>query len=133
MPQAKSLGKWGEEQAAVFVQSKGYTILARNVHTPYGEIDLVTEVGNTPPVQLEIKPNATTAFIEVKTRRSRTFGYPEVSITTKKLEHMRLSAEYYINQHPEMQGDWRVDVISVEWYRAGEKPVITHFENIQVS
>lgn len=132
MLQAKSLGNWGERQAAVFIQDQGHTILARNVRTPYGEIDLVAAVGSPLLTPGETNPTGVTVFIEVKTRRSRTFGYPEVSITPKKLEHMRLSAEYYINQHPELLGDWRVDVICVERYRAGEKPQITLFENIQV-
>jgi len=56
----QALGQWGESLAAHYLQQRGYTILARNVRTAYGEIDLVAR-------QLE-PPAAVTVFVEVKTR-----------------------------------------------------------------
>ena len=34
-------GKWAENTAAHFLQSKGYKILVRNFNTRFGEIDIV--------------------------------------------------------------------------------------------
>jgi putative endonuclease len=132
MPHTNALGKWGEQLAAVFLEKKGYQILARNVYTPYGEIDLIASLKNVGCPHGENEPLGMIVFCEVKTRRSRTFGFPEISITPKKLEHMRHSVEYYINQHAEMGDTWRLDVISVEKYQTDGEAVITHFENIQV-
>jgi putative endonuclease len=120
---ARELGKWGEKMAADFLVGQGYGILARNVRTPYGEIDLVAQ-------QLSKHPQGgqTIVFVEVKTRSSRTFGYPETSVTPKKQEHLISAAQYYLQEHPDLHQDWRVDVIAIQRYKDRE-PMIQHFEN----
>jgi putative endonuclease len=110
------VGRWGEDFAAKYLVGKGYQVLERNVRTPYGEIDLLARLGDL------------TIFVEVKTRTSLTFGQPEEAVTQKKREHMQAAAEAYIQAHPEISGDWQVDVISI--YRRPSTPVeIVHFEN----
>lgn len=113
----QSLGRKGEALAADFLTSKGFTILGRNYRTPYGEIDLVTESGGV------------TVFVEVKTRRSKWLGPPEISITNRKQEHMRNAAEYYVQQQPERLTDWRIDVVTVQVQPGDAPPTIDHFEN----
>jgi putative endonuclease len=110
------LGKWGEEQAAVHLEQKGYRILERNYRTGYGEIDLIAE------------REQTIVFVEVKTRSSTAFGHPEEAVTQEKLTHIVDSAESYLQEHPELIGDWRIDVISITKVR-GSSPEIIHFEN----
>ena len=83
----QTLGKWGENAAAAYLQERGYAILERNVRTRYGEIDLVAQC------------DGVTVFIEVRTRSTRALGLPEISITKKKLAHMRSTAVFYIQQH----------------------------------
>ena len=39
----QALGRWGEALAGDYLLEKGYTIIARNVRTPYGEIDLIAQ------------------------------------------------------------------------------------------
>lgn len=114
--QKKALGQWGEQRAAEFLQNQGYVILERNVRTEYGEIDLLARQGET------------LVFVEVKARSSNAFGYPEESITELKQQHMQDCALAYLQAHPEFEGDWRVDVISVN-RMPGAKPEILHFEN----
>jgi putative endonuclease len=43
-----TLGRQGEEVAARYLEKKGLKILARNVRTPVGEIDLVARQRGTP-------------------------------------------------------------------------------------
>jgi Holliday junction resolvase-like predicted endonuclease len=43
---------------------------------------------------------------------------------------MRDSAEYYIQQHPELTTDWRIDVITVQIQSGNLPPLIDHFENV---
>ena len=120
---SQELGKWGEQLAADYLSKQGYAILAKNVYTPYGELDLVASL----PV--ETKPEGTRlVFVEVKTRRSRTFGYPEESITANKQEHLISAAQHYLQENPDLDYDWQVDVIAIESYKDRE-PVIRHFEN----
>ena len=114
----QSLGRLGETLAGVYLKNKGYDILERNWRTPYGEIDLVGKVGDT------------VVFVEVKTRASSALGPPEISITTRKAEHMRNAAEYYIQQHPELESDWRIDLITIIIKSKDSPAIVDHFENV---
>lgn len=119
----RELGRWGEDKAADYLVEQGYSIITRNERTPYGEIDLIAQhsPGRTPG-------DTTLVFVEVKTRSSRTFGYPEESITTSKQEHLISAVQYYMQENPQLDVDWRIDVISIERYQEG-RPVIKHFKN----
>ncbi len=118
MGRNQTLGRWGEETAARYLTARGYRILERNLRTPYGEIDLLARQGG----QL--------VFVEVKTRTSRAFGYPEEAVTPRKQAHLLSAAQHYLQMHPEQPADWRVDVVAVYRPAADLPPEITHFENI---
>ena len=107
------VGKWGEQAAADYLAVKGYETIARNVRTPYGEIDLVAQ------------KEGFTIFIEVKARTSGSLGPPEIAVTPRKRQHMLACAEHYA-QHNEID-HWQIDVIAVE--EVNGKPEIVHFEN----
>lgn len=111
----RALGTWGETAAADYLLARGYAILERNVRTPYGEIDLVAQFGNQ------------IVFIEVKTRKSRLYGAPEVSVSSRKQAHMIACAESYRQSHPDLDCGWQIDVIAIE--RHGKRVEIVHFEN----
>jgi putative endonuclease len=113
----QSLGVWGEGIAANYLHDLGYDVIARNLRTPYGEIDLIVHRGNL------------ILFIEVKTRSSSTLGPPEVSITPRKRAHILASAQYYIQNQPDQNNDWRIDVIAIQCQECNATPLITHFEN----
>lgn len=120
---AQELGKWGEKLAADFLIKQGYAIIGRNVRTPYGEVDLVAQQPD------ESNPDGTTiVFVEVKTRRTQSYGFPEESITASKQEHLISAALHYLQEHPEFDQDWRIDVIAIERYENLD-PIIHHFEN----
>ncbi|MBX3049238.1 MAG: YraN family protein [Anaerolineales bacterium] len=114
--QKQALGRWGEQQAADYLAQRGYQILGRNLHGAYGEIDLLA------------RHQGTLVFIEVKTRTSARFGLPEEAITPAKQQHLIHSAEEYLQAHPELAGDWRIDVVSI-LRQPGGAPQIQHFEN----
>jgi putative endonuclease len=118
------LGKWGENIAADYLSAKGYSILARNIRTPYGEIDLIANLPGKLPSESDIF-----VFVEVKTRATSAFGNPEESVNSRKQAHLLSSAQYYMQVHPEMNSDWRIDVIAVQRLGPSKPPVITHFEN----
>ncbi len=118
------MGRWGENLAANFLEKQGYRILARNVRTPYGEIDLVAEQHLTSEAR-----TAMLVFVEVKTRSSTSFGPPEAAITANKREHMLASAQAYLQEYPGAIDHWRIDVIAVQRFRSGKAPQIVHFEN----
>ncbi len=112
----QNVGAWGESLATDYLRGKGYDILGRNVRTPYGELDIIARMEQT------------TVFVEVKTRRSPTYGPPEEAITTKKREHLICSALAFLQEHPEYEGDWRIDVIAIQKFER-TSPQILHYEN----
>ena len=95
------LARWGETKAAEFLMSRGFQILARNLHTPYGEIDLVAENGKN------------LVFVEVKARSSQAFGFPEQAVDSRKSLHMQQCAEWFMQNHPECLQDYQIDVIAL--------------------
>lgn len=112
----QKIGAWGEETAAVWLPSRGYEVIRRNVRTPYGEIDIV------------VQKNGVTVFVEVKILAYSKSFFPEQQITPRKREPMlngalHLAAENSIDQ-------WQIDVVAIEG-KPGDTPVIHHFENIQ--
>jgi putative endonuclease len=118
MPSNKQrYGEWGEKVAASFLSARGFKIVARNVRTPYGEIDLVA------------KKQTLLLFVEVKSRSSDVFGLPEEAISSRKREHMIQSAQYYLQESSEIQNDWRIDVIAIRGRPGQVNPEVVWFEN----
>ncbi len=117
MNHRKALGRWGEACAAEYLIGRGYAVLARNVRTPHGEIDLIARQGEE------------TVFVEVKTRATLRYGYPEEAVTAAKRTHLLAAAESYLAEHPEVQGAWRIDVIAIYRPTGHAEPQIEHFEN----
>jgi len=115
--QKRALGSWGEQRAAEYLQERGYQIVARNVRGEYGEIDLLARQGEV------------LVFVEVKARSSAQFGHPEEAITPLKQQHLVDSALDYLQAHPDLGEDWRIDVIAIEVRPSRTSPTIVHFEN----
>jgi putative endonuclease len=116
------VGKWGETIAAAYLERRGYRVLARNVRTPYGEIDLLAR-----------QPAGSLVFVEVKTRTGGSFGYPEEAVDARKLQHLVASAQAYVaGLAEEAEPGWRIDVIAIQGRPGGkvEDVRIEHFENI---
>ena len=113
MSRNQRVGKWGEETACTYLVQHGYEIVARNVRTPYGEIDLVA------------RSEGFTVFVEVKSRTSPFLGPPEIAVTTRKQKHMLACAAYYAQANA--VDHWQIDVLAVQ--RVGDRTEITHFEN----
>jgi putative endonuclease len=111
------VGKWGEDCAFAFLESKGFKILDRNVRTPAGEIDLIA------------LDHETLVFVEVKTRSHIRAGYPEEAVTEDKLEHMVDSAESWLEEHTDYEDNWRLDVVAVTGMLNSKNPQIEWFEN----
>ena len=115
--QKKNLGRWGEDCAVQYLERKGFTILTRNFFTRYGELDIVASM------------EGSLIFVEVRTRSSNKFAYPEESVTPRKQRRMSQAAEQYFAQHPDSPDSWQFDIIAIT-RRPGTPPEIEHFENV---
>ena len=111
------LGKRGEDLAAAFLAEAGYTILGRNWRCGQGEIDVVAFDG------------VETAFVEVKTRSSVTFGHPLEAITPHKLARLRRLAAAWCEAHPGHHTRIRIDAIAVIAPTSGE-PQLEHLKRV---
>ncbi|HEV2353535.1 MAG TPA: YraN family protein [Puia sp.] len=77
-------GKIGEALAVGYLRSKGYQLLERNWRFGRVEIDLIFRKGDR------------LHFIEVKTRRSLRYGWPEEHIKRRKITRMMVAVEAYL-------------------------------------
>lgn len=109
----KQKGRRGEAIAAAHLQAKGYRILAQNYKRQNAEIDIIAQQGET------------VVFVEVKSRTTNDFGYPEEAVGIAKRERIKRAAEYFIAEQ-EWHGDIRFDIIAVTW---SALPEIVHFED----
>lgn len=100
--------------AASFLEQKGYLVLNRNYRYKHSEIDLIVSRENW------------LVFVEVKTRSSTAFGFPEEFVDDKKAQKIMEGADQYLFE-TDWQGNVRYDIVSVT-LSAG-KPEIVHFED----
>lgn len=108
------LGLDGEDVAARYLQSKGYEIVERRWRSKLGEIDLVCRFGDE------------AVFVEVKTRRTGAYGFPEEAVTAAKQAKLRALAWSYARLHRIVR--YRVDVIAI--FSGPEATRLRHFENV---
>jgi len=81
---ALASGARAEALAASYLASQGLALVARNVRSRFGEIDLVCRDG------------ATLVFVEVRLRRSARFGGAAESITAAKRARLVAACESYL-------------------------------------
>lgn len=110
----QSLGREGEDRAAVLLQNKGYTILRRNYRFGRAEVDIIARKGNI------------LVIVEVKTRSGDPDIDPGDSITRKKINLLAGAAEAFMLDEGLMLL-LRYDAILVE--KQGIHWEITHIED----
>ena len=79
-------GASAESLAAAYLEARGLAIVARNVRSRFGEIDLVARDG------------ATLVFVEVRLRRSAAYGGAAESITRAKQARLLAAARLYLSR-----------------------------------
>ena len=73
----------GEDLAVAYLETQGYEIIERNATFLGGELDIICT------------KNHFWRFVEVKYRESTIFGYPEDSMTPKKIKTLLRAIEMY--------------------------------------
>ncbi|MHA2789248.1 YraN family protein [Corynebacterium sp. S7] len=110
-----SLGRRGEQAAADFYEQRGARVVARNIHYPVGELDLIVR-----------EPNGTIVFVEVKTRSGTSYGSAE-SVTRSKLAKMRKAAARWLLDQPYSMVRFDVVALTV----AGSTFALDYFEGVE--
>jgi putative endonuclease len=95
-------GQEGEETAARYLQQKGYRIVAKNLRSSLGELDLVAEDG------------AVLVFVEVKARQTEQFGGAIYAVHRQKQKKLIRLASQYLARHHLTGRTCRFDVVLLQ-------------------
>ena len=104
MAHHNTTGKLGEQMASEYLMQKGFVILHKNWRHSHWEVDVFASNKNV------------LHFIEVKTRRTKKFGYPEDDVTKKKVTNLINASEEFLYLYPE----WtriQFDILSINLLR----------------
>lgn len=102
MAEHNELGKWGEDEAALYYEDRGYEILERDWKVGKRDIDLIALT----------EDKDTLVFVEVKTRQNNDLQEPEEAVDVKKMRNLAIAANAYVKLHG-LDMDVRFDIISV--------------------
>ncbi|QNL21903.1 YraN family protein [Hyphobacterium sp. CCMP332] len=114
MTTTKKIGDRGEDLAVQYLNAGGYKILEQKYRFKRSEIDIIAE------------KEEFIVFVEVKTRKSKYYGYPEAFVDSKKAEMIHLAAEEYLDGKP-LDKPIRFDIISI--IDKGSSQKIEHFKD----
>ncbi len=116
MAESKEIGTFGEAVAADFLARKGIKVIKRNFYCRVGEIDLIATDGES------------TIFIEVKTRKTDSFGRAAEYVTYSKQQKVIKTALYYMG---ESSSPMRFDVVEVYYSGDNDSKRVTSINHIE--
>jgi putative endonuclease len=109
-------GQASEARAEQFLIAKGYRILARNLRTALGELDLVAEDAGV------------VVFVEVKARSTEAFGGALLAVDRRKQAKLVKLASQYLAQRHLSDKPCRFDVVLVRGQSSAQGQ-IEHLQN----
>ncbi|MDR1034166.1 MAG: YraN family protein [Bifidobacteriaceae bacterium] len=121
------LGRFGEFLARRYLQKKGWELLDCNWRNKLGEVDIIALDNN----------KSALVFVEVKTRRSVSVGYPSESVNYKKLRTIKGLVGLWIdekrieNREIPYARDIRIDVVSI-LVLGDDDITVSHIENANI-
>jgi putative endonuclease len=102
MPSSRQrYGRKSEAHAARHLQTCGYVILEKNYRTQHGEIDIIAE------------DSGVIVFVEVKARKTESFGNPKGAVTEDKQRKISMVALQYLKSTGQLAASARFDVVAV--------------------
>jgi putative endonuclease len=111
-------GRFAEDAACEYLEQSGITVIDRNHRFMGHEVDIVCYQGE------EI------VFVEVRSKSTIRYGYPEETVDKNKQKSIILAAEAWLYEKRMEGARIRFDVISVlTTYQDGEMHQIEHFRN----
>ncbi|WP_195267063.1 YraN family protein [Eubacterium sp. 1001713B170207_170306_E7] len=97
----KQKGDHGEDMAARYLQAKGHVILTRNYRKKTGEIDLISQIGET------------VVFTEVKLRTTEAYGTPAQAVDYRRQQRLAKTALWYLQENDLFNWNARFDVVEI--------------------
>ena len=110
-----NIGKFGEDEALKFLKKKKYEFVDRNVHSRFGEIDLI------------VKNKKYIVFVEVKSQKQNPFVSGGEKINSAKMHKFKNTVLLYLQQN-ETELQPRIDVVEA-YFDDNMKFEFNHIEN----
>ncbi|WP_291378675.1 YraN family protein [Demequina sp.] len=110
-----AVGRYGERVVAERLTALGWEVLERNWRCALGELDIVA-----------VDRDCIVA-VEVKTRRTATFGSALEAVTPAKVARIRKLLAAWLASQPRTFGEVRIDVVGVTLPAAGA----AHVEHVR--
>ena len=99
----QKIGEQGEVIARRYLEQQGLRHLDSNIASDLGEIDVLMMHGET------------LVFVEVKMRKTTSFGGALAAMTPSKLKRLRQAIALYLQQNPQhAQCDCRIDAVLIQ-------------------
>ncbi len=111
-----TLGARGEAIAVAYLKGQKYAVVEQNFRCKAGEVDIVA------------RDDTTYVFVEVKTRRSLSFGPPQASVTPFKQRQISKAALVWLAKRRLQEAGARFDVVAI-LLRDHTVPVVEHIRN----
>ncbi|MBI4262649.1 YraN family protein [Candidatus Uhrbacteria bacterium] len=123
----RKFGNEGENIAVEYLEKKGYKIIARNwQYKKVGEIDIIALA---PKSAFWRREQRRFVFVEVKTRKTDTYGAPELAVHRSKQEKFVRTVLIYLQMHRLESWPHQCDVIAITFHPITGTPHILHLEN----
>lgn len=115
-PSTRSKGRAVEARVRLWLEARGFAMVAQNYQAGRQEIDLIGTRGSL------------LVFFEVKSRRANGAIHPHQAIGRRKQQHLVLASRIFLERHPEFQTHYaRYDAVFA--INTGGDERIEYFEN----
>ena len=110
------LGLTGEHVAERELIRRGYEVVARNVRTRFGEIDLI------------VRKDGGFLFVEVKTRRAGSFVAAAEAVDHRKAQRLAVLAQSWLAACGQREARWRVVIAALTVRASGTRVELIDLE-----
>ena len=102
MAEHNELGKWGEDEATLYLENEGYVVIDRDWRDGKRDLDI-----------LAVSPDGKTlVVVEVKTRSGEEYQQPEEAVDARKMRNLALAANTYVKEK-QVDREVRFDIVTV--------------------
>ena len=102
MAEHNELGKWGEDEATLYLENEGYVVIDRDWKAGKRDLDI-----------LAVSPDGKTlVVVEVKTRSGEEYQQPEEAVDVRKMRNLAIAANTYVKEH-QVEKELRFDIVTV--------------------
>ena len=123
-----AIGAAAESAAADYLETTGWTVLARNLRVGRDEIDVLARDPGAPSVIV---------VVEVRARSRPGFGAPVETVDTRKVRRLyRAAWALHRDGHPALDAEaiagarWRVDLVTLRWEAGSGWQVERHLRGL---